>query len=147
MKKNNSPTFFKKAVNILVFLFFVGCLAFVGLFLSIVIKENAVKEPSFPPEGIIVLGAQVKEDGTPSLQLTYRLEAALAIHRQYPNVPIVTCGAKGKDEPEAEAIIMKQWLIANGVKEEAIYCDTTSLNTRQNLHNAKMILASLSPPP
>ena len=61
-----------------------------------------------PPETdvIIVLGAQVKPDGTPSVQLGWRLDAAYDAYRQKA-VPMVVCGAQGKDEPMTEAEAMK----------------------------------------
>ena len=63
------------------------------------------KETHLPPIGdfdtIIVLGAQVKADGTPSVALERRLTAALEEYRKKPSMMIV-CGAQGSDEPRAE---------------------------------------------
>ena len=60
------------------------------------------KETHLPPIGdsdvIIVLGAQVKEDGTPSVALERRLTAA---HESYlaDRQLIIVCGAQGGNEP------------------------------------------------
>ena len=63
------------------------------------------KETHLPPVGefdtIIVLGAQVKADGMPSVALERRLTAALEEYRKQPRLMIV-CGAQGSDEPRAE---------------------------------------------
>ena len=88
---------------------------------------------------IIVLGAQVKEDGTPSVALERRLTAALETYRVDPQV-IICCGAQGANEPAAEGDVMRAWLIARGVKEEDVIAETKSFNTRENLGYAKEIM-------
>ena len=88
---------------------------------------------------IIVLGAQVTEDGTPSVALHRRLTAALETYREDPQT-IICCGAQGANEPAAEGDVMRAWLIANGVKEEDAIAETKSFNTRENLNYAKEIM-------
>lgn len=90
-------------------------------------------------DAVIVLGAQVKADGTPSVQLGLRLERAAEVWERKP-VPVVVCGAKGKDEPEPEAVTMKQYLMDKGIPEDMILTDPNSYNTEQNLENAKKLL-------
>ena len=53
---------------------------------------------------------------------------------------MVVCGAKGKDEPEAEAYTMKRYLEDKGIPGEKILTDPDSFNTEQNLQNAKKLL-------
>ena len=90
-------------------------------------------------DAIIVLGAQVKADGTPSVQLTWRLDRAVEVWKLN-SVPIVVCGAQGKDEPEPEAYTMKQYLVDSGIPDALILTDPESFNTEQNLQNAKKLL-------
>ena len=101
------------------------------------------KETHLPPIGdfdtIIVLGAQVKADGTPSVALERRLTAALEEYRKQPRLMIV-CGAQGSDEPRAEGDVMRDWLIAHGVAAADIEAETDSFNTRQNLGYAQSIM-------
>ena len=101
------------------------------------------KETHIPPaenyDAIVVLGAQVLADGTPSVQLEWRLQAALEAW-QKENRTIITCGAQGVDEPAPEGEVMRNWLIANGVPEEQVISDTTSHNTRQNIRHAIQLL-------
>ena len=109
------------------------------------IREGSV--PRTVPENkdddaIIVLGAQVYGDGSLSVQLTWRLNAGLEAYTQK-QVPIVVCGAQGKDEPMPEAEAMAKYLIANGVPETDILKDTKSVNTNQNLANAAELLKPL----
>ena len=88
---------------------------------------------------IIVLGAQVKEDGTPSVALERRLTAALQSYTQKRQT-IIVCGAKGANEPRAEGDVMREWLLAQGVCERDVVAETESINTRQNLRNARAIM-------
>lgn len=101
------------------------------------------KETHLPPVGdfdtIIVLGAQVKADGTPSVALERRLTAALEEYQKQPMLMIV-CGAQGSDEPRAEGDVMRDWLIEHGVAASDIEAETGSFNTRQNLGYAQSIM-------
>lgn len=101
------------------------------------------KETHLPPIGdsdvIIVLGAQVKEDGTPSVALERRLTAALESYRQDRQL-IIVCGAQGGNEPRPEGDVMRDWLLARGVPDEDVVAETASFNTRENLTHAKAIM-------
>ena len=101
------------------------------------------KETHLPPAGdtdvIIVLGAQVKADGTPSVALERRLTAALESYEQDRQL-IIACGAQGANEPRAEGDVMRDWLLARGVHEEDVTAETASFNTRENLTYAKVIM-------
>ena len=94
-----------------------------------------------PPETdvIIVLGAQVKPDGTPSVQLQYRLETALAAYQAQPR-PIVCCGGQAGTEPAPEGRVMADWLIAQGVPAADVLAETASGDTRENIRNAVALL-------
>ena len=120
---------------------------FLGFVLGrLLILENRVsREPSElrePYDAIIVLGAQVKADGTPSVQLSWRLDAAAEAYRNKP-VPVVVCGAQGSDEPMPEAAAMRDVLMEKGVSDEMILMDPDSTDTRQNLNNAKILLSGM----
>lgn len=101
------------------------------------------KETHLPPIGdsdvIIVLGAQVKADGTPSVALERRLTAALESYRVDRQL-IIVCGAQGGNEPRAEGDVMRDWLIDQGVPQEDVVAETASFNTRENLTYAKAIM-------
>ena len=128
----------KKMLKILLLLAALGVLAYLGLFAYVCIAEKTVPEPG-ETDLIIVLGAQVKPDGTPSVQLEYRLEAALSAYQAHPQT-IVCCGGKAGQEPEAEGTVMRAWLIARGVPEEDVLAETTSGNTKENFKNALSML-------
>lgn len=88
---------------------------------------------------IIVLGAQVKPDGTPSEALRRRMVAAVEIYHEKPQL-IIVCGAQGGNEPRAEGDVMRDWLIAQGIPPEDIVAETASFNTRENLEYAQEIM-------
>lgn len=90
-------------------------------------------------DAIVVLGAQVKADGSLSLQLKWRLDAAYEAW-QKENCLIVTCGAQGSNEPAPEALVMRDYLMGLGVPGEMILTDESSFNTRQNIRHAAELL-------
>ena len=101
------------------------------------------KETHLPPIGdsdvIIVLGAQVKPDGTPSVALERRLTAALESYQQDRQL-IIVCGAQAGTEPRPEGDVMRDWLLMRGVPQEDVVAETASFNTRENLMYAKVIM-------
>ena len=140
MSKRRTGRGWLKAVRSLIL---AGILCYAGLIGYVVIREKAAAIPLANMEkdydAIIVLGAQVLLNGEPNTQLQWRLDAALEAW-QAKQVPIVTCGAQGKDEPLPEAEAMKNYLAARGVPEEMILPDPDSYNTNQNLRNAAKLL-------
>ncbi|MDO5022252.1 MAG: YdcF family protein [Eubacteriales bacterium] len=91
-------------------------------------------------QAIIVLGAQVKEDGNPSVQLELRLQKALEAYQEKPRYIVVT-GGQGKDEPRPEAHVMFDWLVQNGVPKEHILQEDKSKSTKENIKNALALLS------
>jgi len=139
----------RKVVKIVLCLVIASVIIY-GLLIGYVwIRERGVR--SEVPENqnwdaIIVLGAQIRPDGSPSVQLTWRLDKAKEAYDQH-QVPIVVCGAQGKDEPMTEAEGMKRYLVSVGVPEAEILMDSESFNTRQNLLNARKLLGGATERP
>lgn len=135
----------RQAFRIVIRLAVLAAIVFAGVVGYVCIREGSVAK-TVPEadqyDAIIVLGAQIKPDGSPSVQLSWRLDAAAEAYRQKP-VPVVVCGAKGKDEPMTEAEGMKKYLTESGIPEQDILQDPDSFNTRQNLKNAASLLSSL----
>ncbi len=121
-----------------------GILVYCGIIGYVCILEGNVTrelEEVQDCDAIIVLGAQVKPDGELSVQLQWRLDKAFEAYGRKP-VPIVVCGAQGKDEPTTEAEAMKRYLAGKGVTG-TILEDPESFNTNENLENAKVLLEAL----
>ncbi len=124
---------------VLLVLALLGALSVAGLMGFVYYRETHLP-PVGDSDAIIVLGAQVKEDGTPSVALERRLTVALD-HYQTDRQLIIVCGAQGANEPRAEGDVMRDWLMARGVPKEDVVAETASFNTRENLMYAKAIMA------
>ena len=115
-----------------------GVIFYLGVVAMVVYHQN-----NLPPVGeydaMIVLGAQVKPSGEPSLQLQWRIDAAAKAWKERRSL-IVVCGAQGGSEPAPEAHVMRDELIKQGVAAEDILMDDKSFNTRQNIANAVALL-------
>ena len=139
MKKSKQKRRCPRLLRVLLYLALLGFAAWTALVAFVCVKEYTVPEPDGTTQAIIVLGAQVKPDGTLSLQLQYRMELALEQYRAHPQT-IVVCGAQGGNEPMTEAQAMHDYLASNGVPEADILMEDTSFNTRQNLAHAQKLL-------
>lgn len=84
-------------------------------------------------EYAIVLGAKVKKGNIPSLALRYRLESALAYATENPHVKLVLSGGQGPDEDIEEAMVMKNFLLENGIAEDRLIVEDQSTSTYENL--------------
>lgn len=140
-KKRSTP----RLIKLLILLVMAAVIIYAGIVGYVCIREGSV--PTDVPDAdnydaIIVLGAQVKRDGTPNVQLGWRLDAAYDAYAQK-KVPVVVCGAQGKDEPVPEAEAMKTYLMGKGVSEQDILTDPDSFNTNQNLKNAAALLKEI----
>ena len=116
-------------------LMLIGALLAAALIGFVYYKETHLPERK-ESDVIIVLGAQVKPDGSPSEALRRRMVAALEAYREKRQV-IIVCGAQAGTEPRAEGDVMRDWLLEQGVPPEDVIEETASVNTRQNLEYAK----------
>ena len=137
-KVRKKRTVWGKIMLVIGILALVGVLTYAGLIGYVYYREVTVPAPT-DYDSIIVLGAQVKPDGEPSVQLRWRLDKALEMYQASPCV-IVVCGAQGSNEPRPEGDVMKERLMADGVPAASIDVDDTSMDTRQNMQNAKTLL-------
>ena len=141
MKKDKNH----RLIRLVVCIGMLGILTFAGIVCFVCIREGSVPNTVQNTENydaIIVLGAQVTPDGSPSVQLGWRLDAAYGAWEKK-RVPIVVCGAQGKDEPETEAEAMARYLVSKGIPETDILKDPESFNTKQNLENAASLLKDI----
>ena len=89
---------------------------------------------------IIVLGAQVRPDSTPSSVLQYRLDAACEYLEANPGTRCIVSGGQGPNEPCAEAECMADYLRFNGIGDERIELEGRSQNTLQNIEYSMAFL-------
>ncbi len=88
---------------------------------------------------LIVLGAQVREDG-PSRVLLYRLQAAADYLSLHPETKCIVTGGKGNNEPASEAEIMAEWMIEKGISPERIIPEEKAVNTVENVAFSRRLI-------
>lgn len=97
-------------------------------------REELVKEI----DCALVLGAGVKDDGSPSDVLRDRLDVALSLYRHGRVERLLVSGDHGNqvyDEPNA----MRRYLEAHGVPRAAIFMDHAGLDTYSSVWRAKNV--------
>ena len=119
----------------LIFLFFFiiieGCIIMGGIF-------NRHSDDA--PEYILVLGAGIYGDGSPTLTLEKRLQLGIDFANRYPDAYIVVSGGQGSNEPMPEAHAMAYYLVDRGVKPERIIVEDRSTSTMENFKYSKEII-------
>ena len=115
------------------FLIFISC-----ILIRIVSYSENRPEPRL--DYIIVLGAQVLPDNTPSKVLKYRLEAAEAYLKNNPGTLCIVSGGKGTNEMLSEAEAMKKYLTDSGIEADRIIKEDRSTNTDENIRFSQKLL-------
>ena len=72
---------------------------------------------------VLVLGAKILDKDTPCKVLEERLLISKRYLDKFPNSKVIVSGGKGEDEPIAEAIVMKNYLIKQNISEHRIIID------------------------
>lgn len=88
---------------------------------------------------VIVLGARVREEG-PSNSLRVRLDKAVEYSKSNPGTIFILSGGQGLDEPEAEASVMYDYLLAHGVPAERMALENVSTSTVENIAYSKVLI-------
>lgn len=87
---------------------------------------------------IIVLGCQVRNDGTPSHMLSDRLDRAIELYKLGAAPKIIMSGDHGQTDYD-EVNTMKQYAIDAGVPSEDIFMDHAGFSTYETIYRAKEI--------
>lgn len=102
---------------------------------SIVSSEQAKTANA---EAIVVLGASVLPDGTPSAILKDRLDDAAALYSEGAAREILVSGASTEDG-YCEAAYMKSYLVSAGIPEDSIVCDYAGYSTYETMYRAHYV--------
>lgn len=108
------------------------------LYSSVYVQERKPDNPQ-TSDCIIVLGSKVNAGG-PSKSLQGRLERALSLYQEGYARAFIVCGGKRTDEPDTEAAVMAAWLEQHDVPPDDIFLDSISVNTKENIREAKRIM-------
>ncbi len=94
---------------------------------------------------VIVLGAGLYQGQVPPLLASRLRKGREVFDRSAANggpVVLVTSGGKGRDEPVAEGVAMRDFLVAEGMDADSLLVEDRSRNTRQNLFYTASLLAA-----
>ena len=87
---------------------------------------------------ILVLGAGVREDGTPSLMLNERLELGIALYQSGASQKLLMSGDHGRKDYD-EANTMKGYALSQGITSEDVFMDHAGFSTYESIYRAKEI--------
>ena len=101
-------------------------------------NEALVEMSRIEPECIMVLGASINPDGTPSQMLEDRLEAGVDLYFMGAAPKILLTGDDGQIEYN-EVQAMKNYVVAAGVPEEDIFLDHAGFSTYDSVYRASYV--------
>ena len=88
---------------------------------------------------ITVLGAHVKEDGSPSYMLESRLAKAIELYNAGVSPKILMTGDHGQKEYDEVNNMMKYVLANSDIKKEKVFLDHAGFSTYESAYRAKAI--------
>ena len=117
---------------------YMECILLASIILSI---KAARYVPAFNKDYIMILGCQVRDDGTVTPLLKGRADRALEFTRMQKektgkDIVFVPSGGKGDDEKIAEAQAVRNYLVSTGIDDSRIVVEDKSMNTRENFSNS-----------
>lgn len=109
------------------------------------IGDIKIKKSLLPvSEIVLVLGHALNENGSASDNLLGRLEIAKLKYQKNPKIKILVSGG-GNNKYFSESQVMKNWLMLNNVKENAIIIEDKSKDTVDNMFFSMEILKKYNP--
>ena len=87
---------------------------------------------------VLVLGAGVREDGTPSLMLADRLNTGIEIYKNGMVSKLIMSGDHGTEDYD-EVNVMKAYATERGVKSEDVFMDHAGFSTYESIYRARDI--------
>lgn len=140
----------KRFWRIIGILFCVGCLILSLLFSLNTYMVQKVKNSFIEPENItgeydciLVLGAGVREDGSPSYMLKDRLDKSIELYNAGVANKIIMSGDHGTEDYD-EVNTMKAYAVAAGVPSKDIFMDHAGFSTYESLYRARDIFCAES---
>ena len=93
-----------------------------------------------PADVAVVLGNKVERNGEPSERLRARLDRAVELYNRgfFPNV--IVSGGLGKEGFD-EAVVMKAYMVGQGVPDETVLLDSEGWTTSDTAKNARRIMS------
>lgn len=98
------------------------------------IKENIAEAEEV--EAIVILGCEVREDGTLSFMLRDRLNKGIEVYQKQINCKVIVSG-DNRNDSNHEVDVMKQYMVQHGVSEEDIVMDKAGFSTYDSMYRMK----------
>lgn len=114
-----------------------GVLGFVALALAVDLFGRA--DRAQPADAIVVLGAQVLEDGSPGPDLLPRTQKAVALYHAG-MAPALICTGGIAGDPWSAAAVSARTAVSMGVPADAVFIADGSNNTREDTRRAVEIM-------
>ena len=89
-------------------------------------------------DAVLVLGAQVKPDGSLSKMLKERLDTGISIYNAGLTDRMIMSGDHGREDYD-EVNAMKDYAVSQGVPSECIFMDHAGFSTYESMYRAKKI--------
>ncbi len=110
----------------------------------------AKHEPDYDKDYLVILGCQVKPDGSLYPLIRGRVDRAIAFYQKQlektgKKAVFVPSGGQGPDEVMSEAAAMKRYLLENGIPEEQILLEDQSANTIENMSFSRKLIEERTP--
>ena len=124
----------------------VAMLVFVGTNAAAVLttRDDIVDQQTaaaFDADAIVVLGASVRPDGTPSGILQDRLDDGIALYFAGAAPKIIMSGDNGT-ESYNECWAMKRYAVSQGVPSEDVFCDHAGFSTYETMYRARHVFGA-----
>lgn len=117
---------------------------------SIILSVRAARHiPAFDKDYILILGCQMKKDGTPTKLLQSRIDRAVEFAKMQKDATgkdliYVPTGGQGKNEVVSEAEAMKNYLVSQGISEDSIIMEDMATNTYENFKYSVALIKETS---
>lgn len=95
----------------------------------------------FDADAVVVLGASVKPDGTPSDMLRDRLDTAVSLYRAGAAGAIIVSG-DNRTSHYNESAAMKAYCVSLGVPSEDVYEDHAGYSTYESMYRARHVFGA-----
>ena len=113
---------------------------------TIIIGLKSVrKKIEYNKDYIIILGCQIKKDGSLTPLLKGRVDSAIEFRKEQikkkgKDLIFIPSGGKGVDEIISEGDAMKNYLIEKGINKKNIIVENKSKNTYENIKNSYQLI-------
>lgn len=118
-------------------LFIIACTWIIGPEIPIV--YTSLHAQPQPADVLIIPGARLW-DSQPSALLQARLDKAVELYQAGYAGGIIVSGARGPDEADSEAAVMRNYLLTRSIPPEAVYLEDQSRNTIENLVYSQKVM-------